>query len=358
MQFLVVIKLSRETESRKLDHIKISLDKKIEFNEKTTGFEDIELIHHALPELNLSSIDTKITFLKRKFNAPILIEAMTGGNENSKEINEVLAKLALEFNVPMGIGSQRAGIENKKVVDSYKIARNVSKDIFLIGNIGGAQLVKGYGIEEVNTCIEMIEANAIAIHLNPLQESLQKEGDKNFKGILKRIEELKNKISVPIIIKETGCGFCKEDLRLLKSIGVKNIDISGAGGTSWAAVEHYRNEKYPALERLSSTFWDWGIPTVVSTIWASEMGFDVISSGGIRNGLDIAKAINCGALIAGMAHPFLKHAFYNDLDSLKQQMEQLILELKTAMFLTKSGDIHALMTAEKIIQGKTKNWLY
>ena len=352
-----MIKIPRETESRKLDHIKISLDRDVKFNKKTTGFEDIELIHHALPELDLDSIETKVTFLKKEFNAPIVIEAMTGGNENSMEINGLLAQLANEFNIPMGLGSQRAGIENKDLAATYSVARDVSKDIFLIGNIGGAQLNKGFGVTEINECIDMIKANAIAIHLNPLQESLQKEGDKNFKGVLKKLEELNDSISVPLIIKETGCGFSKEDLKLLKTIGIKNIDIAGAGGTSWAAVEHFRNKSFPVLEEISKNFWDWGIPTVVSTIWASEIGFNIISSGGIRTGIEVAKSISCGATMAGLAHPLLKHAFENDLNALKEQLVQLILELKTTMFLTKSSSIDELKITEKIIQGKTKEWL-
>ncbi|MHA1786459.1 MAG: type 2 isopentenyl-diphosphate Delta-isomerase [Candidatus Helarchaeota archaeon] len=348
---------NNDTESRKLDHIEISLNQNVKFRKKTTGFEDIELVHHALPELSLNEIETKTSFFGREFNAPILIEAMTGGNEKAKSINELLAKLAFEFNIPMGIGSQRAAIEKKSLEGTYNIARKISKDIFLIGNIGGAQLVKGYGIVEINECIDMIEANAIAIHLNPLQESLQKEGDTNFKGILSRIEELRDSISVPIIVKETGCGFSKEDLKLLQTIGIKCIDIGGAGGTSWAAVEHYRNGQYPVLENISQVFWDWGIPTSVSTILASEMGFTVISSGGITNGLDIAKAISCGASMTGVARPLLKNATRNDFSGLKQQIVQFIMELKTAMFLSKASNIDELRIAEKIIFKKTKEWI-
>ncbi len=352
-----MIVITKDTESRKSDHIEISLNKDVSFQNKTTGFEEIELIHHALPELNFEEIDTRITLFNKEFNVPILIEAMTGGNKKSKEINEILANIAVEYNIPMGLGSQRAAIENENLINTYKIARDVSDELFLIGNIGAAQLVKGYGIEEVNKCVEMIKANAIAIHLNPLQECLQKEGDKNFKGILSKLEDLHNSLSIPIIVKETGCGFSREDLKLINTIGIKTIDVAGAGGTSWAAVEHYRNSEFPVLENLSKTFWDWGIPTAISTIIASELGMDVISSGGLRNGLDIAKAISCGASLSGIALPFLKDANEKNKEGLRQKLVQYISELKTAMFLSKATNIEELQLAEKVIFGKTKQWL-
>ena len=350
-------KITKDTESRKSDHIDISIKNDVSFQNKSTGFDDVELVHHALPELNFDEIDTKVSFLGKEFNVPILIEAMTGGSKKSKEINEVLAKVATEYNIPMGVGSQRAAIENEDLIDTYKIARDVSGDIFLISNIGAAQLIKGYGVAEVNKCVEMIEANAIAIHLNPLQESLQKEGDKNFKGVLSKLEELKDSVSVPIILKETGCGFSREDLKLVNTIGIKNIDVAGAGGTSWAAVEHYRNADYPVLENVSKIFWDWGIPTAVTTIIAAELGMNVVSSGGLRNGLDIAKAICCGATLGGIALPLLKDANEKNPEGVRQKLVQYILELKTAMFLSKASNIEELQLAEKIIFGKTKEWL-
>lgn len=350
-------RISKETENRKLEHIKICLNEDIGFKTKTTGFEEIELIHHALPELNYQKIDLSTVFFETHFDFPILINAMTGGHQESKKINKILAQIALEFNIPMELGSQRAALENKTLIDTYRVAREVSSKIFLIGNIGAAQLVDHSSMKKIEKCIEMIDANALAIHLNPLQEVLQKEGNVNYQNLLKNIKEIIAQIKIPIIIKETGNGLSKSDLQALKSVGIGCVDVGGAGGTSWAAVESYRHAQGEELVNVAPNFRDWGIPTVVSTLLAVKMGFNVISSGGIRSGIDIAKAIACGAGMAGIAHPFLKYAHSEDLEALRTQMKMLIKELKICSFLTKSHNVEALKSAEKVIFGKTKEWL-
>ncbi len=350
-------RITRQTENRKLEHIKICIDEDVEFQAKATGFEEIELIHHALPELNYISIDPKAEFFGRSFDYPILIESLTGGHKESIKINKILSNLASEFNIPMEVGSQRAAVENKNLIETYRVARNASKDIFLIGNIGAAQLVTDYGLRELELCIEMIEANALAIHLNPLQEMLQKEGDLNYQNLLPRIQEIKDQVKIPIIIKETGNGLGYQDLKALKDIGIEYVDVGGAGGTSWAAVESYRYERENSQVRVASTFRDWGTPTAVSTILASKLGFNVISSGGIRTGLDIAKTIACGAGLAGLARPFLKAAYKEDVDTLRSQMKILIKELKMSMLLSKSANLKELKTAERIVFGKVKQWI-
>jgi isopentenyl-diphosphate delta-isomerase len=352
-----VNRISKKTENRKLEHIKICLNEDIEFKTKTTGFEEIELIHHALPELNYQEINLSTKFFETQFDFPILINAMTGGHQESKKINKSLAQIALEFNIPMELGSQRAALENETLIDTYRVARDVSSKIFLIGNIGAAQLVDHPSIKKLEKCIEMIDANALAIHLNPLQEVLQKEGNVNYQNLLKNIKEIIGQIKIPIIIKETGNGLSKSDLEALKSVGVSYVDVSGAGGTSWAAVESYRYVQDEDSINFAPSFRDWGIPTAVSTIFAVKMGFRVISSGGIRSGIDIAKAIACGAGLAGIARPFLKYAHSEDLEALRTQMKILIKELKISSFLTKSHNVEALKSAEKIVFGKTKEWL-
>lgn len=354
-------KISKETENRKLEHINICLSNDVEFKSKTAGFKEIELIHQSLPELNYQEIDMKINFMDYHFDYPILINAMTGGHPESVKINKALAQIASEFNIPMEVGSQRAGIENEDLIKTYRIAREASQyaagEIFLIGNIGGGQLVKEYGLEEVKKCIEMIDANALAIHINPLQEALQKEGDMNYRELLSKIKSIVKQVKVPIIIKETGNGFSNAALKSLKEIGIKYVDVSGAGGTSWAVVESLRHGKYSESARIADDFREWGIPTVISTLMAVKLGFNVISSGGIRTGIDIAKAIACGADIAGLALPFLKSAFREDLNALRVQMRTLVKELKICMFLTKSANIEQLKSAEKIFFGKIKQWV-
>lgn len=350
-------KISKETENRKFEHIKICLNEDIGFKKKTTGFEEVELLHHALPELNFEHIDLKTKIFGREFDYPILINSLTGGHQESIKINRTLAQMAAEFNIPMELGSQRAALENEKLIETYRVAREISDKVFLIGNIGGAQLINTYGIAEIEKCIEMIDANAFAIHLNPLQEVLQKEGDLNYLGLLEKIKEIKKQLKIPLIIKETGNGLEQEDLQALKSIGIEYVDVGGAGGTSWAAIESFRSTKDSILANIAQSFKEWGIPTVVTTILAKSMGFKVISSGGIRSGIDIAKAIACGAELTGLAHPFLKHAYSENREALRAQLKMLTRELKTAMFLTKSSNITALKSAKKIFFGKIRQWL-
>ncbi len=349
--------ITKKTEDRKWDHIKICMNEDIEFKTKTSGFEEVELIHQSLPELDYQALDLTTNFFGRQFSYPILINAMTGGHPESTKINKILAQIALEFNIPMGLGSQRAAIENEKLVGTYRVAREISPKIYLIGNIGAGQLVSTYNIDEIEKCIDMIDANALAIHLNPLHEVLQKEGDLNYQNLLEKLKEIIKQVKVPIIVKETGNGLSQSALKSIKDIGIKYVDVGGAGGTSWAVVESYRHEKNDEFTAIAKNFRDWGIPTVISTILAARMGFNVISSGGIRTGVDIAKAIACGAGIAGMALPFLKSAYQEDLNALRAQMKILIKELKICMFLTKSSNIEDLKSAEKILFGKTRQWM-
>ncbi len=358
--------ISKETESRKLEHIKICLEREVQFKRKIAGFQEMELVHQSLPELDLAKVDTSLQFLGFKFNYPILINAMTGGHAESIKINKALAQIASEFNIPMAVGSQRAAIENADLIKTYRIAREaaqyVSGGIFLIGNIGAAQVLGesgagSNGVKLVKQCVEMIDANAMAIHLNPLQEALQKEGDVNYEGLLGKLSKIVKSVKVPIIVKEIGNGLSKEALRSLKDIGVKYVDVSGAGGTSWAAIESYRHESGSVEAMIAENFRDWGIPTVASVLLAAKMGLNVIASGGVRSGIDIAKSIACGADMAGFALPFLKPAFMENVNILRAQLQMFTKELKTTMFLTKSANLKELKGAKKIFFGQTKQWI-
>ncbi|MEE9474680.1 MAG: type 2 isopentenyl-diphosphate Delta-isomerase [Candidatus Hydrothermarchaeaceae archaeon] len=334
---------------RKLDHIEISLREDIQSRTKN-GFDDITFVHRALPEINRDEIELTCDFFGRKIGAPIIIAGMTGGHEKAEEINRNLALAATELNIPMGVGSQRAGIEDEKLTPTYSIARETAPDIFLIGNLGAVQFSKGYGIEEAKKAVEMIDANALAIHLNPLQEAIMPEGDTDFKGALRGLEELKD-LDVPVIAKETGAGIAMEEAKLIEKAGAAGIDVGGLGGTSFSAVEYYRRKGF------EKTFWDWGIPTAVSTIECIEgTKLNIISTGGVRNGLEVAKALSLGAVACGIAHPLLSGAVKGK-DEVLNTLNRVIDELKTAMFLTGARTIEELRNVDTVITGMTKDWL-
>ncbi len=334
---------------RKLDHINISLKEDIQSRIKN-GFDDITFVHRALPEINLDEIDLTCDFFGRKIGAPIIIAAMTGGHERAEGINRNLALAAAELNIPMGVGSQRAAIEDNKLSQTYSVAREAAPDIFLIGNLGAVQFSEGYSIKEAKKAVEMIGANALAVHLNPLQEAIMPEGDTHFEGALEGLKKLKD-LDVPVIAKETGAGIATEEAKLIEMAGAEGIDVGGLGGTSFSAVEYYRRKG------LETTFWDWGIPTAVSTIECIEgTKLNIISTGGIRNGLEVAKALSLGAVACGIAHPLLSGAMKGKNEVLNT-LNRVIEELKTAMFLAGVRTIKDLRNVDIVITGMTKDWL-
>ena len=235
--------MAEETGKRKADHIKICLEKKAQAKKATSGFEDIQLVHRALPEVDREKISLSTSFLGKKFSAPLIVGAMTGGTEEATKINASIAEAVEKLGLGMGVGSQRAAIEDEKLEKTYSVARKKAPTAFLIANIGGVQLVHGYGLKEVKKAVEMIDADALAIHLNAVQEALQPEGQTNFKGVLAKISEIAGELDKPVIVKETGCGISAEDAKALEAAGVKAIDVGGVGGTSFAAVEYYRSSK-------------------------------------------------------------------------------------------------------------------
>lgn len=331
---------------RKLEHLEICKNNDVEHH-ITTGFEDINLVHRSLPEVDYNEIDTSINIFGKKLDSPLIISAITGGHPSSKKINEKLAIAAEKTNIGMGVGSQRAGIKHPELTDTFTVVRDNAPNTLIIGNIGAPQ------IEYVPQAIEMLHTDALAIHLNPLQEIIQPEGDVNAEGYLSSINEICSNTDIPIIAKETGAGISSLDAKLLEEAGINTIDVQGVGGTSWAAVETYRAEN-PSLGNL---FWDWGIPTAVSTIEILEStDMSVISSGGIRNGLEAAKAIALGSSCVGIALPFLKHAYLGH-NYVEEQINQFTKELKTAMFLVGASNIEELKQKRLIITGKTREIL-
>lgn len=350
--------MAEKTGKRKIDHIRICLNEKAQAKKATTGFEDIQLIHRALPEIDKTKINLTTTFLGKKFSAPIIVGAMTGGAPEATQINASIAEAVEKLGLGMGVGSQRAAIENKTLEETYKIARKKAPTAFLIANIGGVQLVHGYGAKEVKYVAEMIDADAVAIHLNALQEAVQPEGQTNFKGVLAKIGEVARELNVPVIVKETGCGISAEDAKMLEDAGVKAIDIGGVGGTSFAAVEYYRSHETEGAQHfLGETFWDWGIPTAVSLVEASQtVKLPLIASGGIRSGTDITKALALNATIASISQPILQAAVKGTKQT-ESKLSDLIEELRNAMFLTGAQKISDLANTPVVITGKTGQWL-
>jgi isopentenyl-diphosphate delta-isomerase len=346
--------MAQETGKRKADHIRICLEQKAQAKKATAGFEDIQLIHRALPEVDRQKISLSTSFLGKKLSAPLIVGAMTGGTEEATKINASIAEAVEKLGLGMGVGSQRAAIEDQKLEKTYAIARKKAPTAFLIANIGGVQLVHGYGIKEVKKAIEMIGADAVAIHLNALQEAVQPEGETDFKGVLAKIKEIAGALGKPVIVKETGCGISAEDAKALENAGVKAIDIGGLGGTSFAAVEYYRSIEGKTMDEA---FWDWGIPTVVSLIETIEaVKIPVIASGGVRSGLDIAKSLVLNASLASVSQPLLEVAVKGAKET-QETLSCLIDELRNAMFLVGAQNIKGLAKVPAVVTGKTAEWL-
>ncbi len=346
--------MAEKTEKRKAEHIRICLEQKAQARKATAGFEDIQLIHRALPEVDRQKIRLSTSFLGKQLSAPLIVGAMTGGTEEATQINASIAEAVEKLGLGMGVGSQRAAIEDKKLEKTYAIARKKAPSAFLIANIGGVQLVHGYGLKEVKKVIEMIDADAVAVHLNAVQEAVQPEGQTNFKGVLTKIGEIAGELDKPVIVKETGCGISAEDAKALEAAGVKAIDVGGVGGTSFAAVEYYRSTN---LNNMGEVFWDWGIPTAVSLIETTQsVKIPVIASGGVRSGLDIAKSLALNASLASISQPVLEAAVKGAKET-EKLLSRLIDELRNAMFLVGAENLESLAKVPVVISGKTAGWL-
>ncbi len=329
------------TESRKVDHIRINLEKDVQFPHLTTGLEHYRFLHQALPELNLFEVDTSVSLFGKTLTAPIIISSMTGGTEMARRINQNLAEAAQAHGVAMGLGSQRAAIENPDLAYTYQV-RNVAPDILLFANIGAVQLNYKYGPEQCQRAVDMIQADALILHFNVLQEAVQPEGDTNFAGLLKRVEEVCQKSPVPVIAKEVGWGFSEKNVRDLASAGVSAIDVAGSGGTSWSQVE-YNRAPTEFHARVAASFADWGIPTADAIQYAvsGAPGLKVIASGGLRDGVDIAKCIALGALAGGIAGPFLKAADQS-VEAVSELIRELSAQIRIAMLCSGAKNIAEL----------------
>jgi isopentenyl-diphosphate delta-isomerase len=327
-----------EIENRKADHLRLCLNKNVQFQQVTSGFEYYRFTHCCLPQLNRSDINLKTTFLGKNLGAPILISSMTGGTELAKLVNTRLATVAQRYQLAMGVGSQRIALEKPHLASTFAV-RSLAPDILLFANLGAVQLNYGCGLNECLHLVRLLEADALILHLNPLQECVQSEGDTNFRGLLSKIAEISEKLPVPVVIKEVGNGISAAMAQKLIEAGVMAIDVAGAGGTSWAKVESER-AKDNKQRRLGQTFADWGIPTAecLKSIRAIAPTIPLIASGGLRNGLDVAKAIALGADLAGLAQPFLEAAVESE-TAVSELVEVLIAELETALFCTDNTNL-------------------
>ena len=336
--------MSDEIEGRKREHIDTVLNEDVDAKGVSAGFERFYFEHVALPEIELDEVDTSCRLFGRDLSAPLLISSMTGGTDIAREINFRLAEAASSLGIAMGVGSQRAAIEHSSFADTYRV-RSIAPDILLFANLGAVQFNYGYTVDQARQAVEMIEADALFLHLNPLQEAVQSGGDRNWKGLIDKIGAVVEGLSVPVVVKEVGNGISVSVARRLVDVGVAAIDVAGAGGTSWSEVEAYR-QCDPVHRRVAHSFAGWGIPTAQALIeLQSELtGMSVYASGGIRSGVDAAKALRLGASLVGMAAPALGSAV-ETAKSVENRMSAATEELRIAMFCTGSRNLDALKCA-------------
>jgi isopentenyl-diphosphate Delta-isomerase len=318
---------------RKKEHVDIAVNRDIAFKNKTTGFERYDFVHCALPEMAYDEADPSVEFLGRRLSFPMMVSAMTGGFSGAMRINLALARACQSERIALGVGSQRQIAENGLHVGTFKVVRQAAPDVPIVGNIGASEIAAGRGTAAVERMVDLIEADAMAVHLNPLQELLQPEGNRDFRGVLDGIEKLVRALRVPVIVKEIGFGISREVAGRLASVGVRWIDVAGAGGTSWAGIESHRGAK----RHLARAFWDWGLPTAVSIGEAGAVeGVRIIASGGIRDGLDAAKAVALGAELCGAALPMLRALETGRRNALTALVAGWRESFKTVLFLTGS----------------------
>ncbi|MBU0511133.1 MAG: type 2 isopentenyl-diphosphate Delta-isomerase [Chloroflexi bacterium] len=331
------------TSSRKADHIRINLQEDVRSG-LSTGLEGYRFTHQALPELNLDDVDATLSLFERRLQAPILISSMTGGTPEAGAVNRALAAAAQETGIAMGVGSQRAAIEHPELAATFQM-RQVAPDVLLFANLGAVQLNYGYGVDHCRRAVEMIAADALILHLNPLQEAVQPDGDTRFAGLLHKIEAVCKALraqGIPVIVKEVGWGISEQAARQLVDAGVSAINVAGAGGTSWAQVEMHRAQD-ESQARLAAAFLNWGIPTAESILQVRRAApeIPIFASGGLRTGLDIAKCVALGATLGGMAVPFLKAAVHS-IEVTVQTIHEVQREIQVAMFAAGAKNLKEL----------------
>jgi isopentenyl-diphosphate Delta-isomerase len=356
--------VSDEVKQRKAEHVQVALTRDISAPQ-AASWSDIHLVHQALPEVDLDAIDLSTTYLGRTLRHPIFISSLTGGHPDVTIINERLAVVAQEFGLAMGVGSQRAALVTPALAETYSVTRAKAPDAFLIANVGAPQLIEQRGkqaftVEDARVAVRMIGADALAVHLNFLQEAAQPEGDRKATGARASLRALIEELGIPVIAKETGAGISFEQARRLSAIGVAAIDVGGAGGSSMAAMEAQRAQDRGDRRAgaIGALYRDWGLATPIALVEACAAAPDlpITATGGIRSGLDAAKALALGANLIGMGYPFLKAAAESEA-AVREFLEQFLAELRVAMQLSGAPDAHALRRVPVVISGSTQAWL-
>lgn len=338
---------------RKDDHLELAISGDVGFKRTTTLFEDVRLVHDALPELTMAELDTSVELMGKRLRAPILIAAMTGGSERAERINKELASIAEERGYAFGLGSQRAMHKHPAKGGTYAV-RDVAPSALLLGNLGLVQAAQ-MSDADVLGLVERVGADALCLHLNPAQELIQEEGDRDFRGGLNTIARLLA-LGLRVVVKETGCGLSGSVAARVRALGVEYVDVSGAGGTSWVAVETHRASE--ARRPLGQTFWEWGIPTAASVALCAPHGFlGIFATGGISSGLEIAKAIALGASAGGVARRALQALDAGGPEGARHFFERVEAELRAAMLLTGSRNLAALRRAPRLLSGELAEWL-
>jgi isopentenyl-diphosphate delta-isomerase len=349
---------SSATSDRKLDHFRICLNRDVQARQVSAGFGDVMLVHRALSDIDLEDVDTSGALLGHRISIPLIISSMTGGVEEAVPINRALAEAAEERGVPISVGSMRAAIENGAVAHTFKMVREICATTMVIANVGAIQLAR-HGPSFGVSAVEMIEADALAVHLNKLQEGVMVGGESNFAGTSEALAKLVDKLDVPVIVKETGAGISSTDALALESLGVKCIDVAGSGGTSFSAVEYFRalERGSERNQRLALSFWDWGIPTVASLAETrASTDLEVICSGGVRTGLDASKALALGATCVGVALPLLRRANAG-IKAVREWLDSFKDELRLSMFLAGATSTGEMMRCPIVITGPMRDWL-
>lgn len=337
---------------RKKEHLDLCLTDSVGFKTKSNGFENYDFIHNALTEVEIEKINFQTNFYGKKISYPFMISCMTGGTTEAENINKRLAEVAEHLNIPIGVGSQRQALTNSEHIQSYKVIRQKAKSVPVLGNIGAAQVAKLKNPEDVQRLVDMLHADAMVIHLNPLQELLQKEGEPYFKGLTKKIKSLTKNLSVPVIVKEVGSGISYDVAKKLLESGVKGIDVAGAGGTSWAGVEVLRNKNE------DSPFWDWGLQTsfCIRKISKLQKNFDfvLIGSGGINSSFDAAKALALGADLTASARIILQTLMNNGQEAVVSLIINWFEDVRKIMFLTGSKTLRELKNKKLLLKDKLR----
>ncbi|MEN9579650.1 MAG: hypothetical protein RJA70_2659 [Pseudomonadota bacterium] len=343
-----------DIQSRKTDHLDLAAKGDVAFRHKTTLFDCVDLVHDALPELALDEVDLSCTVLGKPLRAPLLIAAMTGGTDRAGEINRTLARVAERRGYAFGLGSQRPMLTRPETRTSFDV-RSAAPAVLLLGNLGVVQASQ-MTTAEVAALVRAVQADALCIHLNPAMEVVQPEGDRDFRGGLATLTRLQRELPVPVIAKETGCGISAAAAGRLRAAGIEHVDVSGAGGTSWVAVETQRASE--GQRQLGELFWDWGIPTAASVLATAPQGFQtVIATGGMHNGLQAAKALALGAHLVGIARPVLQAYERGGETEADRFLAQVELELRTALLLTGSKNLKQLRAAPRRVHGELRDWL-